>query len=145
MADSGAGIYEKRATTVLGAGARSTYDPDLRDGALRDALAKAMVNMMEKLETRKWSGRIAQVDGDNLYINAGQRSGLNVGVKLDVYRPGKEIIDPVTKMKLGTTENLIGQALVVRNDLGDQMDLSIATPATGSGFKTGDIVRMSGK
>jgi len=143
MADSGAGIYEKRVTTVLGAGGRASYDPDLRDGALRDALNKAMVNMMQKLETRKWSGRIAQVDGENLYINAGQRSGLNVGDRLDVYRPGKEIIDPVTKMKLGTTENLIGQAQVVRNDLGDQMDLSIANSASGSGFKTGDIVRMS--
>ncbi len=143
MADSGAGIYEKRATTVFGAGAKASYDPDLRDGALRDALNKAMVNMMEKLETRKWSGRIAQVDGENLYINAGQRSGLNVGDRLDVYRPGKEIIDPLTKMKLGTTENLIGQVQVVRNDLGDQMDLSIASPASGSGFKTGDIVRMS--
>lgn len=143
MADSGAGIYEKTVTTVLGAGGRASYDPDLRDGALRDALNKAMVNMMKRLETRKWSGRIAQVDEGNLYINAGQRSGLNVGDKLDVYREGREIIDPVTKMKLGTTENLIGQALVVRNDLGDQRDLSIATPSSGSGFKPGDVVRMS--
>ncbi len=142
MADSGAGIYQKKATTVLGAGGRSSYDPDLRDGALRDALTKAMVNMMQRLETRKWSGRVAQVDGDSLYINAGQRSGLNVGDKLDVFRPGKDIFDPVTKMKLGTTENLVGRALVVRNDLGDQMDLSIATPTSGTGFKSGDVVRM---
>lgn len=145
MADSGAGIYEKKVTTVLGAGGRTTYDPDLRDGALRDALTKAMVNMMKRLETRKWAGRVAQVDGDSLYINAGQRSGLNVGDKLDVFRPGKDIIDPVTRMKLGTTENLIGQALVVKNDLGDQMDLSIATPTSGSGFKPGDIVKLGGQ
>ncbi len=145
MADSGAGIYEKRVTTVLGAGSKASYDPDLRDGALRDALNKAMVNMMKQLEQRKWSGRIAQVDGGNLYINAGQKSGLNVGDRLDVYRPGKDIVDPVTKMKLGTTENMIGRITVVRNDLGDQMDLSIATPASGSGFQTGDVVRLSGK
>lgn len=145
MADSGAGIYEKKVTTVLGAGSKASYDTDLRDGALRDALTKAMVNMMQRLETRKWAGRVAQVDGDTLYINAGQRSGLNIGDKLDVFRPGKEIIDPVTKMKLGTTENLIGRALVVRNDLGDQMDLSIATPTSGSGFKSGDIVKLSGQ
>lgn len=145
MADSGAGIYEKRVTTVLGAGSKASYDPDLRDGALRDALTKAMVNMMRQLEQRKWSGRIAQVDGGNLYINAGRKSGLNVGDSLDVYRPGKDIIDPVTKMKLGTTENMIGRISVVRNDLGDQMDLSIATPASGSGFQPGDIVRLSGK
>ena len=70
---------------------------------------------------------------------------LNVGDKLDVFRPGKEIIDPVTKMKLGTTENKIGQAIVQQNDLGDQQDLSIAVPSSGASFKPGDIVKLSGK
>ncbi len=143
MADSGAGIYQKSVGRVLGMGGKAGYDPDLRDGALRDALTKAMVNMMKQLGARKWNGRVAQVDGRNLYINAGQKSGLQVGTKLDVYRAGKVIIDPVTKMKLGTTEDRIGQALVTRNDLGDQADLSIATPTSGSGFRSGDVVRIA--
>jgi len=143
MADSGAGIYEKKVTTVLGAGGKASYDPDLRDGALRDALSKAMVNMMKSLGRRKWNGRVAQVDGTSLYINAGQKSGLNVGDKIDVFRPGKDIIDPVTKQKLGTTENKIGQAIIQQNDLGDQADLSIATSTSGMGFKAGDIVKLS--
>jgi len=145
MADSGAGIYEKKVTTILGAGGKASYDTDLRDGALRDALNKAMVNMMKQLGKRKWNGRIAQVDGNSLYINAGQKTGLNVGDKLDVFRPGKEIIDPVTKQKLGTTENKIGQAIVQQNDIGDQADLSLASPTSGMGFKPGDIVKLSGK
>jgi curli biogenesis system outer membrane secretion channel CsgG len=143
MADSGAGIYEKKVTTVLGAGSKAGYDSDLRDGALRDALNKAMVNMMKSLGRRKWNGRVAQVDGSSLYINAGQKSGLNVGDKLDVFRPGKQIIDPVTKQKLGTTESKIGQAIVQQNDLGDEGDLSIASPTSGMGFKAGDIVKLS--
>jgi hypothetical protein len=101
--------------------------------------------MMQKLGTKKWNGRIAQVDGENLYINAGQKSGLNIGDKLKVFRPGKDIIDPQTKVKLGTTENLIGEAIVQQNDIGDQADLSIATPTSGTGFKPGDIVKLSGK
>jgi len=143
MADSGAGIYEKKAGSVLGMGTKAAYDTDLRDGALRDALNKAMVNMMKQLGRRKWNGRVAQVDGTSLYINAGQKTGLNVGDKLDVFRPGKEIIDPVTRQKLGTTENKIGQALVQQNDIGDQSDLSIAVPTSGMGFKPGDIVKLS--
>ena len=127
------------------AGSKASYDSDLRDGALRDALNKAMVNMMQKLGASKWTGRIAQVDGDNLYINAGQKSGLNVGDKLDVFRPGKDIIDPVTKMKLGTTESRIGQAIVQQNDIGDSADLSIAMPTSGTGFKPGDIVKLGTK
>lgn len=145
LADSGAGIYEKSAGSVLGMGTKAAYDTDLRDGALRDALNKAMVNMMKQLGNRKWNGRVAQVDGSNLYINAGQKSGLNVGEKLDVFRPGKEIIDPITKQKLGTTESRIGQALVQQNDIGDQADLSIAVPTSGTDFKPGDIVKISGK
>ncbi len=143
MADSGAGIYEKSVTTVLGAGGKAGYDPDLRDGALRDALTKAMVNMMKGLGKRKWSGRVAQVEGRDLYINAGEKSGLQVGTKLDVFRAGKAIIDPVTRVKLGQTESKIGQALVTKNDLGDQADLSIAAPASGTGFQIGDIVKIA--
>jgi curli biogenesis system outer membrane secretion channel CsgG len=145
LADSGAGIYEKKVTTVLGAGGRASYDTDLRDGALRDALTKAMVNMMKQLGKRKWAGRIAKVSGKNLYINAGQKSGLSVGDKLDVYRKGEDIIDPDTKMKLGSTEDLIGSAIVIKNDLGNQADLSIAQPSSGTGFRNGDIVKLSGK
>jgi len=144
MADSGAGIYEKKTTKVLGMGSKAGYDSDLRDGALRDALTKAMVNMMKQLGKKKWNGRIAQVDENNLYINAGQKSGLNVGTKIDVFRPGKEIIDPVTKMKLGSTERKIGQALVQQNDIGDDGDLSIAIPTSGTGFQLGDVVKLSG-
>ena len=143
MADSGAGIYEKGVGRVLGLGGKSSYDSDLRDGALRDALTKAMVNMPKGLGKRKWNGRVAQVEGRSLYINAGEKSGLQVGTKLDVFRSGKAIIDPVTKMKLGTTESKIGQALVTQNDLGDQADMSIATPSSGTGFSAGDIVKLA--
>jgi curli biogenesis system outer membrane secretion channel CsgG len=145
LADSGAGIYEKKVTTVLGAGSKAGYDSDLRDGALRDALNKAMVNMMKQLGKRKWAGRVAKVSGKSLYINAGQKSGLNVGDKLDVFRKGEDIIDPDTHMKLGATEDLIGNAMVIKNDLGDQADLSVANSTSGTGFKNGDIVKLSGK
>jgi len=144
MADSGAGIYEKKVGGVLGMGSKAGYDSDLRDGALRDALAKAMVNMMKQFGKRKWSARIAKVNGKSLYINAGQATGLNVGDKLDVFRQGEDIIDPDTKVKLGSTEDLIGKAIVIKNDIGDKQDLSIANATSGASFKNGDIVKLSG-
>src|SRR5512135_877165 len=109
LADSGAGIYEKSVGSVLGMGTKAAYDSDLRDGALRDALTKAMVNMMKQLQKRKWSCRVAAVNGRQIYVNAGQKSGIKVEDELMVYRPGEAIIDPVTKMKLGTTETFIGK------------------------------------
>jgi curli biogenesis system outer membrane secretion channel CsgG len=145
MADSGAGIYEKKVSTTLGMGGKAGYDSDLRDGALRDALTKAMVNMMKQLESQPWKGKIAKVAGNKLYINAGKKTGLKVGDKLDVYRVGEEIIDPDTKVKLGTTEDRVGQVLIQQNDIGDKADMSVAIITSGMGFKQGDIVKFVAK
>lgn len=145
LADSGAGIYEKKVTTVLGAGGKTGYDTDLRDGALRDALAKAMVNMMQQLESQPWKGKIAKVAGNKLYINAGKKTGLQVGDKLDIYRVGEDIIDPDTHLKLGTTEDKVGQAIIQQNDLGDKADMSVALTTSVMGLKQGDVVKFVGK
>jgi len=145
MADSGAGIYEKKVGSVLGMGTKADYDTDLRDGALRDALAKAMVNMMGHLESQPWKGKIAKVAGSKVYINAGKRTGLKNGDRLDVYRVGEDIIDPDTHQKLGTTEDRVGQVLVQQNDLGDKADMSVAVTTSGMGFKQGDVVKYVGK
>jgi len=143
LADSGAGIYEKGTSAVLGMGSKTSYDTQLRDGALRDALTKATLNIVKRMEKRKWSGRIASVKGSQIYVNAGAKSGINVGDKLQVYRPGDDIIDPVTKVKIGTEESFIGEISILQNDLGDSGDLSLAR---GSGqYKNGDIVKMTGK
>ncbi|MBI4689162.1 MAG: hypothetical protein HY754_02665 [Nitrospirae bacterium] len=145
IADSGAGIYRKATSQVAGMGSKSTYDTDLRDGALRDALTKAMVNMVKQLGTRKWSGRIAYIKGGQIFINGGQKCGINVGDKLDVYRGVEDILDPVTKVKIGVSEDYVGQVKIIKNDSGDNNDMSLASPFSGKGFKVGDIVRLSEK
>ena len=145
LADSGAGIYEKKAGSVLGMGTKAAYDTDLRDGALRDALTKAMVNMMKQLESQPWKGKIAKVAGNKIYINAGRKTGLKVGDKLDVYHVGEDIIDPDTHQKIGATEDKVGQAVVQQNDLGDKADMSVALTTSGMGFKQGDMVKFIGK
>jgi hypothetical protein len=142
MADSGEGVYEKSVGAVLGMGGKAGYDPDLRDGALRDALTKAMVNMQRQLESSPWKGKIMKVAGDKIYINAGKKTGLKVGDRLDVYRVGEDLIDPDTKIKLGTTEDKIGQVIVLQNDIGDKGDVSVARTTSGVGFNKGDIVKF---
>ncbi len=145
LADSGAGIYEKSTGGALGLGAKGGYDPDLRDGALRDALTKAMVNMMKQLESQPWKGKIAKVTGNKVYINAGKKTGLNNGDRLDVYRVGEDIIDPDTHLKIGTTEEKVGQVIIQQNDIGDKADMSVAVTTSGMGFKQGDVVKFVGK
>lgn len=57
---------------------------------------------------------VLNAEGDLVWINRGADGGLKKGHLLNVYRPGKQLIDPYTKEVLGTAEQLIGRVKVVR-------------------------------
>ena len=59
--------------TLLGAGAKASYDTELRGGALRDALTKAMANMMNQLENYPWKAKIAKVLASNFILMPAKR------------------------------------------------------------------------
>ncbi|MDX2445841.1 MAG: CsgG/HfaB family protein [Desulfobacterales bacterium] len=139
VADSGQGVYEKKTGGVLGLGSKSSYDADLRDGALRDALTKAMVNMLPQFESQEWTGRIATIKGRTVYLNAGQKTGLKVGDLLMVQELGEEIIDPQTNVSLGRAPGSIKGELMVTGFFG--RDGSMATIKSGAGFKLNDLVK----
>ncbi len=140
MADSGQGDYRKKTGGLLGLGSKSSYDTDLRDGALRDALTKAMVNMLDQLESTDWNGRIAKISGRNVYINAGKKTGLKVGDILMVQDLGEEIIDPQTGVSLGRAPGNIKGELMVTAFFGK--DGSVASIRSGAGLKVNDLVKL---
>lgn len=139
VADSGQGVYEKKTGGALGLGSKSSYDADLRDGALRDALTKAMVNMLPQFERQEWSGRIASIKGRTVYLNAGQKTGLKVGDLLIVQELGEEIIDPQTNVSLGRAPGSVKGEVMVTGFFGN--DGSVATIKSGAGFNTNDLVK----
>ncbi len=139
VADSGQGVYEKKTGGALGLGSKSSYDADLRDGALRDALTKAMVNMLPQFERQEWSGRIASIKGRTVYLNAGQKTGLKVGDLLMVQELGEEIIDPQTNVSLGRAPGPLKGELMVTGFFGS--DGSVAIIKSGAGFKANDLVK----
>lgn len=139
VADSGQGVYEKKTGGALGLGSKSSYDADLRDGALRDALTKAMVNMLPQFERQEWSGRIASIKGRTVYLNAGQKTGLKVGDLLMVQELGEEIIDPQTNVSLGRAPGPLKGELMVTGFFGN--DGSVAIIKSGAGFKQNDLVK----
>ena len=140
MADSGQGVYEKTTGGAFGLGSKSSYDIDLRDGALRDALTKAMVNMLKQLSAREWNGRIAGIKGQMVYINAGLKTGLNVGNMLYVQDLGEKIFDPQTGVLIGRAPGKIKGELMITSFFGE--DGSVATRSSGAGFKINDLVKL---
>jgi hypothetical protein len=135
MAESGAGEYRKIATSVQ---ARPSFDPDLRDGALRDALAKATGKIIRKLGSMPFQGKLLAVDGASLVLKAGRRSRLKEGIQLAVYRVNKVLVDPDNGQVLGYKESKVG--VIQISDHRDE-NLSSATIVSGSGFKAGNVVK----
>jgi len=139
FADSGKGEFERKSQEVLGLGTQAGYDETLGQEALRSAITKFMDNLVQKLQNVEWSGAIASVSGNEIYINAGREVGLNPGNILTVHTLGKEIIDPQTKVSLGRTRGAVkGELQVAEID----EKFTIAKVRSGTGFQVGDMVTI---
>ncbi len=140
FADSGKGEYERKVTQVLGMGQYAGYDETLGQEALRAAVTKFIDNLIQQLQSVAWSGRIAGIQGNRVYINAGQKTGLRVGDELIVTELGEEIKDPQTGLVIGRAPGPVLGRLRIIGFFGD--DGSVATVEAGSGFKIGDQVTL---
>src|SRR5258706_752071 len=138
-ADSGSGLSRKHSGGVLGLGTRAGYDETLEGEALRAAIVKFVNNIVTQVEKKPWSCRVADVDGQNIYLNAGSESGIKIGTKMIVLRAGKVIKDPTTGLVIGNAEDKIGEMKVVRY-FGE--DGSVAQLTSGSPPAAGDVARL---
>ena len=139
VAESGAGEYRKTTTGTLGLGAKSSFDPNLRDGALRDALGKATEKVILKLNTTPFRGKILAVDSQSVILKAGTRSQLKNGTQLDVYHVGDALRDPDNGQILGYKESKAG-VIQIRNHQNE--NLSEAAIISGAGLQAGDVARQ---
>lgn len=142
LAESGVGEYRKTTGGFFGFGSKSTADPGLRDGALRDALTKAMNSMIRKLNAVPFTSVILAVEGDTVYIRAGTRSRLEPGTAFTVYRTGTDLVDPETGRVIGRRQKRVGEIVITEH----QSDrISEARVEYGGGLKVGDVVRPAKK
>ncbi|GAB4181737.1 MAG: hypothetical protein Kow00108_18500 [Calditrichia bacterium] len=116
------------------------FDESIVGKATRDAIETIVKLIDEQMKSIPWSGRVIMEKNGEVYVNAGSETGLEVGDKLEVFRPGEELIDPETGLNLGTTESKIG-VIEISQDLA-QGKASKARIISGSGFMKGDIVRL---
>lgn len=139
VAKSGLGEYRKDNTKVLGLGKSSSADVSLREGALRDAMNKAVESMILELNKLPFQSQILLVDGGAIVFKAGERSRLEPGARLAVYRPGEDLIDPDTGRSLGKREKRVGEVVLSSHT---NNTVSEGSVAEGSGFMKGDILRL---
>jgi len=72
-------------------------------------------------------GKVAKIlDGSNLIINVGSSHGVQPGLRLIVFAPGDEVVDPDTGESLGTWEAVKGE--IVANHVQERISICGAAP-----------------
>ncbi|MCL1926943.1 MAG: hypothetical protein FWF95_07410 [Syntrophorhabdaceae bacterium] len=140
FAESGVGVHESSSTEVLGIGGRTGYDETMEGKAFRAAVAKFIDNLIQKMETIEWTGKVASVEGTEVTVNAGRKTGLIAGDRLQVFGEGREVIDPDTKMPLGRRQGPKKGDIEIVDFFGE--DASVGRIVSGSDFAVNDIVRF---
>lgn len=144
LADSGKGAAKSKKSSFLGMGTKGGYDETLEGEALRGALVQFVTNIASQLNKKVWSCMVADAYNDELYLNAGQDSGVQPGLKLDCYRQGAEIRDPRSNLVIGHREEYIGRAVVERY-CGEGGDCAVARvqKAGGASARAKDVCRLA--
>jgi len=94
------------------------------------------------IRSTSWSGRIIQIESNNIYVNSGRLTGIQPGDKLKVLSQGKEIYDPLTGKLIGAVPGAPKGEIQVDSLFGTDGGKTVIL--SGSGFEVGDIVEISG-
>jgi hypothetical protein len=105
--------------------------------ATTKAIQKAVDQIVKRLEKLPWSAKVIEVDGEEVYLNAGEECGVRVGDRFEVYRIVRIIKDPETGEVLGKREQKVG-TLTVR-EVHPRWSLGIFEGTEGP--QMGDIIR----
>jgi curli biogenesis system outer membrane secretion channel CsgG len=130
----------------FGAGNVDFGSSDFQETILGEAV-KASVEQMSagliadntKLSARTIivSGLVAAVDGGQIVLNVGAKTGIKVGDQLSIERITRTIKDPATGQVLRQLTTPVG---VVRVTDVDEIS-AVCAPVSGSGFKVGDAAK----
>jgi curli biogenesis system outer membrane secretion channel CsgG len=109
--------------------------------AVRDAVQDVVGWILREAAKIPWQGSVIRADGETIYINRGEGSGLRPGDRLTVWAPGEPLIDPETGFNLGSDEELLCAVEIRRV----AENFSVASPGAtchGRPIDRGDIVRL---
>jgi curli biogenesis system outer membrane secretion channel CsgG len=72
--------------------------------ATQQAIDQAVDFIIAKMEGVPFQGKVVTVKGEQIYLNVGERNGVESGSQFVVYRPGEQIVDEDTGEVLGSEE-----------------------------------------
>jgi curli biogenesis system outer membrane secretion channel CsgG len=132
---TGVAAQYQRADQSLGGGT-SAQTP--LGEASRNAVANAVMAIVQSMHRVPWAGRVVDVRGAEVYINAGGTQGVTPGMTFDVFSQGETLVDPETHLSLGTPDQRVGSLTIVSVE----PQYAVGQVSDGSGFKRSDVVRF---
>lgn len=115
-------------------------NPELISILVKDALFDYIPTLENSMTEVSWEGRIAAIQGEKIYLNVGQVSGLQVGDLLKVSESSEEIYDSEMGYALGKAPGRLKGTLEIVSFFG--YDGSVAIIHSGAGFKENDRVEI---
>ncbi|MGH7560656.1 MAG: CsgG/HfaB family protein [Gemmatimonadales bacterium] len=109
--------------------------------ASRKAIDHAVKQLVETLRDSPWRGRVSELRGSEVYINAGSTLGIAPGMEFEVFAQEKPVVDPESGAVLGTPDRRTGRIIVVRV----APKYAVARIVEGQGFRKNDVIRFRGQ
>jgi curli biogenesis system outer membrane secretion channel CsgG len=129
-------------TNSMAFGSEAEFDQSLVGKVTREAIEDIVKILDAQAGGGAWEAKVVMAKEGEVVINSGQESGVKVGDTFVIYRPGEDMKDPDTGESLGAEETRVGTIEVVNNNFGGKGKASTCKITSGSGFKTGDLVRQ---
>lgn len=114
------------------------YDLTTLEYLLKTSIEDLVPRLASHAHLIAWTGRVAMIKGDRIYLNVGRQSGLQVGDILKVLESGDEVFDPETGEGIGKVPGRMKGTLEVISYFGQ--DGSIAVVHSGAGFQENDSI-----
>jgi len=111
--------------------------------ASRTAIKKAVYKIISTANNRPWQGRVVLFEGGDVFINAGNRTGIKKGDLFMIETITKTLTDPSTGEILGTRKNELG--VVTIRDVQEKMAIGSYKGFDRTVPKRGDLVIMMQK
>lgn len=130
--EEGKGSAFSEAGTVMGVGAKGSYDSELNDKAIDAAISDLTSNIIENMTDKPWRGYILGYEEGNLITSGGKSQNIKIGDKFDVYIKGKQVKNPQTNMMMTLPGKKIASIEIV-STMGDtpENEVSLATIQEG--------------
>jgi curli biogenesis system outer membrane secretion channel CsgG len=107
--------------------------------ATREAIFKAVLFIISEMENLPWTGRVVQVKGGDVYLNAGSNVNLKPNLVLAAYAKGEDLIDPATGLSLGSQDTRVGT--ITLKDIQERFSIGVFS-GQGGALRRGDLVRF---